>query len=199
MERSLSIYRYIRRLYRLSQKYYVSQTEYPELTPADLQLIKHIGFHGEVSQRHLSEEMNIDKAMISRTLQKLEARGYLVRRGEEKDARSKRVIALPPAVDLYKQGQNLYEQFFDRITGEVPPDDLALFAQVLEQILGNARELCRQTSDASCQPRRDSKAGKENVSGESAGQEQVSEESLTNMEPSSPYAEKVPGKEEASS
>lgn len=163
MERSLSIYRYIRRLYRLSQKYYVSQTEYPELTPADLQLIKHIGFHGEVSQRHLSEEMNIDKAMISRTLQKLEAKGYLERRGEENDARSKRVIALPPAVELYRQGQNLYEQFFDRITEEIPPDDLSLFAQVLEQILENARELCRQTSDTSCQGRRTTKPAKGNA------------------------------------
>ena len=121
MERSLSIYRYIRRLYRLSQKYYVSQTEYPELTPADLQLIKHIGFHGEVSQRHLSEEMNIDKAMISRTLQKLEARGYLVRRGEEKDARSKRVIALPRQSISISRAKTFMNSFLTASPGKFLP------------------------------------------------------------------------------
>ena len=72
METSISINRNIRRLYRLSQKYAMAQMRHPELTPAELKLLRHIGFHGEVSQRHLAEDLSVDKAMISRILQKLE-------------------------------------------------------------------------------------------------------------------------------
>lgn len=72
MEHSASISRSIRRLYRLAQKYSMARMEHPELTPSELQVLRHVGFHGEVSQRHLAEDMNVDKAMVSRILQKLE-------------------------------------------------------------------------------------------------------------------------------
>ena len=93
MEQSVSTYKKIRRLYRQSQKYAASRMEQPELTQSELQLLRHVGFHGEVSQRHLADEMGVDKAMISRILQKLEAKGYLVRTEDENDARSKNVRA----------------------------------------------------------------------------------------------------------
>ena len=85
----------IRRLYRQSQKYAASRMEQPELTQSELQLLRHVGFHGEVSQRHLADEMGVDKAMISRILQKLEAKGYLVRTEDENDARSKTCAPCP--------------------------------------------------------------------------------------------------------
>lgn len=93
MEQSVSTYKKIRRLYRQSQKYAASRMEQPELTQSELQLLRHVGFHGEVSQRHLADEMGVDKAMISRILQKLEAKVYLVRTEDENDARSKNVRA----------------------------------------------------------------------------------------------------------
>ena len=77
MEQSVSTYKKIRRLYRQSQKYAASRMEQPELTQSELQLLRHVGFHGEVSQRHLADEMGVDKAMISRILQKLEAKGFV--------------------------------------------------------------------------------------------------------------------------
>ena len=95
MEQSVSTYKKIRRLYRQSQKYAASRMEQPELTQSELQLLRHVGFHGEVSQRHLADEMGVDKAMISRILQKLEAKGYLVRTEDENDARSKMCAPCP--------------------------------------------------------------------------------------------------------
>ena len=60
MEQSVSTYKKIRRLYRQSQKYAASRMEQPELTQSELQLLRHVGFHGEVSQRHLADEMGVD-------------------------------------------------------------------------------------------------------------------------------------------
>lgn len=131
MERSAVINRCIRRLFRQSQKYSVSRMENPELTPSELKFLRHIGFHGEVSQRHLAEEMDVDKAMVSRMLQSLESRGYLVRREDEHDARSKKVLALPPTIEIYKQSRGLSEEFFDRLLQELSPEE----AKVLEQAL----------------------------------------------------------------
>ena len=46
MEQSVSTYKKIRRLYRQSQKYAASRMEQPDLTQSELQLLRHVGFHG---------------------------------------------------------------------------------------------------------------------------------------------------------
>ena len=76
MDASISLYRKIRRLYRLGQRYSMNHRTQGDLSPSEFQLLRHVGFHGEVSQRHLAEDLSVDKAMITRTLQKLEAKGY---------------------------------------------------------------------------------------------------------------------------
>ena len=115
--------------------------EQPELTPAELKLLRHIGFHGEVSQRHLAEDLSVDKAMISRILQKLERMGYLIRKEDENDARQKNVIALPAAKEIHDMSRELSESFFDRLTADIPADELALFDRLLAQMVEKAREL----------------------------------------------------------
>ena len=142
MEQSVSTYKKIRRLYRQSQKYAASRMEQPELTQSELQLLRHVGFHGEVSQRHLADEMGVDKAMISRILQKLEAKGYLVRTEDENDARSKNVRALPPALEIHSQGKGLSEQFFDQVTGDFSTEE----RELLDQLLGH--EICDPLCEA---------------------------------------------------
>lgn len=147
MEYSASIDRKIRRLYRLSQKYAMAQIRHPGLSPSELQIVRHIGFHGEVSQRHLAEDMNVDKAMVSRILQKLEKMGYLIRREDENDARSKQVIALPPAKELHLQNRELSQSFFDLLTEEIPEHDLAFFERILGQMVDKAKELNEKKED----------------------------------------------------
>lgn len=139
MEHSASISRSIRRLYRLAQKYSMARMEHPELTPSELQVLRHVGFHGEVSQRHLAEDMNVDKAMVSRILQKLEKMGYLVRREDEHDARSKKVTALPAAREIHLMSRSFSEEFFDRLTEDIPENQLELFTRLLEEMVEKAR------------------------------------------------------------
>lgn len=141
MERSKSIYQKIRRLFRMNQRYAMTQMVHPELTPSELQLLRHVGFHGEVSQRHLAETLGVDKSMISRTLQKLEAKGYLIRKEDEKDARSKIVMALPPAREIHMQGKGLSEQFFDQVTEDISAQDLELLDRLLTQMAEKARQI----------------------------------------------------------
>lgn len=135
MESSRTLYRNIRRLYRQNQKYSLARMEHPDLTPSELQLLRHVGFHGEVSQRHLADEMNVDKAMVSRTLQKLEAKGYLIRREDENDARSKRVLALPPAKEIHLQGRGLSERFFDGVTEGFTEEELTTLIGLLGRMV----------------------------------------------------------------
>lgn len=141
MEISMSIHRSIRRLYRQNQKFSMAQTVHPELTPFEIQLLRHVGFHGEVSQRHLAETMGVDKAMVSRTLQKLEEKGYLLRKEDEHDARSKQVTALPPALEIHQEGKGLAEQFYDAITEEFSACELDLLDRILKKMADNGREL----------------------------------------------------------
>ncbi len=141
MEIFMSIHRSVRRLYRQNQKFSMTQTVHPELTPFEIQLLRHVGFHGEVSQRHLAETMGVDKAMVSRTLQKLEEKGYLLRKEDENDARSKRVVALPPALEIHLEGKELAEQFYDAVTEEFSAAELELLDRLLKKMADNGREL----------------------------------------------------------
>ena len=137
----MSIRRSIRRLYRGNQKFAALQSSQPDLTPSELQLLRHVGFHGEVSQRHLAETLGVDKAMISRMLQRLEEKGYLERREDEKDARSKKVVALPPAREIHLEGKGLSEQFFDQITSEFSDEERILLDRMLEKMADNGQAL----------------------------------------------------------
>ena len=132
MEQSVSTYKKIRRLYRQSQKYAASRMEQPELTQSELQLLRHVGFHGEVSQRHLADEMGV---------QKLETKGYLFRTEDENDARSKNVRALPPALEIHSQGKGLSEQFFDQVTGDFSAGERELLDRLLGRMLEKGKEL----------------------------------------------------------
>ena len=132
MDASISLYRKIRRLYRLGQRYSMNHRTQGDLSPSEFQLLRHVGFHGEVSQRHLAEDLSVDKAMITRTLQKLEAKGYLVRVEEAKDGRSKKVIALPAAKRIHQEGRGLDEQFSDILTEGFSKEEL----QTLDRLLG---------------------------------------------------------------
>ena len=141
MEASFSLYRKIRRLYRLGQRYFMSHMEHPELTPSELSLLRHVGYHGEVSQRHLAEDMNVDKAMVTRILQKLETKGYLIRTEDENDARSKKVTALPPAKKIHLESRGIDEEFSDLLTAGFSEEELALLDRLLSQMLERARGL----------------------------------------------------------
>lgn len=141
MERSMSIHRSIRRLYRATQKYSMAQTVHPDLSPSEMQLLRHVGFHGEVSQRHLAETLGVDKAMISRTLQRLEEKGYLLRKEDEKDARSKTVVALPPAYEIHTEGRGLAEQFYDAVTEEFSEEEMELLDRLLQKMAENGKQI----------------------------------------------------------
>lgn len=143
MDKDHSTFRHIRRLYRSAQRYSASHMKYQDLNPSELQLLRHIAFHGEVSQRHLAEELGVDKAMITRLLQRLEARGFISRKESETDARSKTIIALPPAMEVRLQAKEISDGFFDRLMEDVPPEDLEVFERVLEQLSSRARQLAK--------------------------------------------------------
>lgn len=147
MELSMSIHRSIRRLYRQNLKFSMAQTVHPELTPFELQLLRHVGFHKEVSQRHLAETMSVDKAMISRTLQKLEEKGYLLRKEDKNDARSKQVTALPPALEIHQEGTGLTELFYDAVTKDFSVHELELLDRLLKKMTDNGRQLNQSMED----------------------------------------------------
>ena len=141
MEQSNSICKKIRRLYRQSQKYSLGHMKHPGLSQSELQLLRHVGFHGEVSQRHLAEDMGVDKAMISRILQKLEAKGYLVRKEDENDARSKTVCALPPALQIHTEGKEFSEIFFDKVTESFSEEEIRLLDTLLNRMAEQGKAL----------------------------------------------------------
>lgn len=161
MEISMSIHRSIRRLYRQNQKFSMARSSHPDLTPSEMQLLRHVGFHGEVSQRHLAETLGVDKAMISRTLQRLEEKGYLIRKEDENDARSKKVAALPPACEVHLEGKGFSEQFYDCITEEFSPDEMELLDRMLKKMADNARELNRSSASNTPQAAANGRSGED--------------------------------------
>ena len=65
-----------RRIDRLAQSYVARNTRGSGLTPAQIQALRHITWHGTMSQQELVEDMGIDKAAVTRLAAALEEKGY---------------------------------------------------------------------------------------------------------------------------
>ena len=116
-----------RRIDRLAQSYVARNTRGSGLTPTQIQALRHITWHGTMSQQELVEDMGIDKAAVTRLAAALEEKGYLVRSTDPKDGRAKLIHATEAA-------------YYDWLLAGLPEGEREVFARQLSDLLERARQ-----------------------------------------------------------
>ena len=98
---------------------------------AQWRLMAHLARLGRCSASDISAVAYVDRAEVSRTVASLEVRGLLVRLLNPRNRRSR-------LLELSAQGRELHDRvlrhrrtFFDEMTSEIAPDELAMLGDLL--------------------------------------------------------------------
>jgi DNA-binding MarR family transcriptional regulator len=92
-----------------------------------------------VSQQELAARLYVTKGNISGLIDRLVASGLVERRTLAGDRRSHAIHLTPAGRDLARRGIEVQKTFVDQTFGQIAPERLALF----EELLVDARELVR--------------------------------------------------------
>ncbi|MBQ4578260.1 MAG: MarR family transcriptional regulator [Clostridia bacterium] len=147
-----------RRINRWAQGFVARRTRDAGLTPSQIQALRHITYHGTMSQQELVEDMGVDKAAVTRLVAGLEERGYVTRTADPKDGRAKLISATESAMQVKDDVVALEEAYYSWLLEELTPEERACFAGIMERLLQRGREgrrSCYQELDQQRQEERD--------------------------------------------
>ena len=147
-----------RRINRWAQGYVARRTNNAQLTPSQIQALRHITYHTVMSQQELVEDMGVDKAAVTRLVAGLEELGYVTRTADPKDGRAKLISATESAMQVKDDVVALEEAYYSWLLEELTPEERACFAGIMERLLQRGREgrrSCYQELDQQRQEERD--------------------------------------------
>ena len=120
-----------------------------ELTPGEIRALAHVARYGGARQAVLAERMGVEPMTLSAYLDRLEARGLIVRTTDPTDRRAKVINQTASADDVIDTVRPLAEQIYCQITVGIDPDELRTMESALLRIRGN---LAQQPAFATVPP-----------------------------------------------
>lgn len=129
-----------RRINRWAQGYVARRTQNAQLTPSQIQALRHITYHNVMSQQELVEDMGVDKAAVTRLVAGLEELGYVTRTPDPKDRRAKLIRATEAAMQVKDDVVALEEAYYAWLLEGLTPEERENFAHCMDRMLQRARE-----------------------------------------------------------
>ena len=129
-----------RRINRWAQGYVARRTQNAQLTPSQIQALRHITYHTVMSQQELVEDMGVDKAAVTRLVAGLEELGYVTRTPDPKDRRAKLIRATESAMQVKDDVIALEEAYYEWLLDGLEPEERENFARYMDRLLQRARE-----------------------------------------------------------
>ncbi|MAS24239.1 MAG: MarR family transcriptional regulator [Oceanospirillaceae bacterium] len=93
------------------------------------------------TQKQLSEQLYLEKSSVSRLLDGLEKKGWLERQPDPEDSRRKRVIPTERALAEASRCSAIANAVLSDVQQGIAADDLEQGQSVLNQVIGNLRDL----------------------------------------------------------
>lgn len=88
-------------------------------------------------QEELAEQLDVDKAAISRTVKSLEAKGYVLRIKDAEDKRAFSISLTEKALAVSSQITAIYDRLYQLVQGNIPSEEFLRMESLLAQIAGN--------------------------------------------------------------
>lgn len=126
------------------------QGEKSSLTGMQIWVLGYIAnTHGdrELLQRDVEAAFDITRATASGILKRLERDGFIRRETSQIDARQKKLILTPRALEIYAALCHTVAEVDNEMLRGVPPEQVDIFFQVLDKIHNNLTRLSLDTSD----------------------------------------------------
>ena len=101
---------------------------------AEIDLIHALRHNPGCTQARLAEILHADKAAIARRTKNLETKGYLVRRDDPDDKRSRLLYPTARAEALKSSKTEIEAAFYEYLTSVLTPEEAARFAALLDKL-----------------------------------------------------------------
>ena len=101
---------------------------------AEIDLIHALRHNPGCTQARLAEILHADKAAIARRTKNLETKGYLVRRDDPDDKRSRLLYPTARAEALKSSKAEIEAAFYEYLTSVLTPEEAARFAALLDKL-----------------------------------------------------------------
>ena len=136
--------RQITKIAREVSKFTVQTMKADGIGTAEFDFIHLLRHHPGLTQTQIRESIKIDKGAAARRAASLEAKGYLIRRDNPADKRSKLLYATEKAETLRNSKVSLEKTFYDWLFSELPEDELKQFCRILDSLYGRSKQQSRE-------------------------------------------------------
>lgn len=139
---------YIRRLHQISVAIFLQETEAFGVTPVQYAALQTVGRQPSIDQRTLARAIGLDTSTIAGVIDRLEARGLLVRSASPEDRRVRQLTLTDEAHALLEAIGPAMLKAQQVILAPLAPHDQREFTRMLRQLVTANNELSRAPSDA---------------------------------------------------
>ena len=94
--------------------------------------------HRDIYQRDIEKQFSVRKSTMTAILQLMEKNGLIERMHDEKDARLKKIVLTPLALDIHEKHEKGIALFEKELREGIDEEEMKIFLSVAEKILKNA-------------------------------------------------------------
>ena len=138
MDNYVNLGRWFSILYRRSQQFVAEACEDLGLTYSEFVLLVRLYDNEGAKQDELAANLFLDKAVVTRTINSLEAKGYLLRKPDASDRRVRHVYLTEFGKEKHAYFRNVIQRWTDYLFAELPRDEARIVFHSLEKLTDRA-------------------------------------------------------------
>lgn len=135
--------RQITKIARESNKLVIRTMKEGGIGSGEVDLIHLIRHNPGISQKEISQQLNMDKGAVARRTANLEQKGFLVRRENPADGRSQLIYPTEKAEDLKTSKAMVEAAFYEWLLEELKSEEKEIFLKVLDQLYWRSKKESR--------------------------------------------------------
>lgn len=138
---------YIRRLHQIAVAIFLQETEAHGLTPVQFAALSKLGLTPGVDQRTLAGSIGLDTSTTAGVIDRLEARGLMLRNASPEDRRVRLLRLTPEGAKLLKAVEPGMVKAQQRILKPLPAAERDAFMRMLRKLVEANNEMSRAPSE----------------------------------------------------
>lgn len=120
-----------------------------DLTPSEASIILHLHIHGTAPiQDHLAEELEVSKPAISKAIDALEAKGYVMRQQDPANRRIRSIVLTPKAETIAERVKAIYSQLYAAAAHGLSEEEVLVLTKLAQRVAENLRTYRKHHLDA---------------------------------------------------
>jgi DNA-binding MarR family transcriptional regulator len=129
----------IRRAHQRAWAMFVADTREVELTPVQYSALLAISFHPGIDATRMSELISYDRATLGNVVERMETRGYLTRRANAKDRRTKKMVLTARGQAAVDRVRQMAPRIADEILSPLTERERIQLIALLSKLVGIAQ------------------------------------------------------------